>query len=169
MILPGILVIFARFLFFCVCDNCSHGKGPLRIDRFDNIMGFMKNMEKQTDRRKNPRFKAINDLAAIIQNDRSKIGTITGISRGGLAFRYIEFDKHEIDLKEQVKLAIICSSDNFHWHDVPCEIIMDGHSPPEYPFSLLPMRKCHVQFDEMMSDQISQMEDFIAKYTYISD
>ena len=126
-------------------------------------------MEKQTDRRKNPRFKVRDDLAAKIQKARSNLGIITDISRGGLAFRYIEFDKHEIDLKEQVKLAIICSSDNFHWHDVPCEIIMDGHSPPEYSFSLLPMRKCHVQFDEMTSDQISQMEDIIAKYTFTSD
>lgn len=126
-------------------------------------------MERQTDRRKYPRFKVRDNLAAKMQNDRSKLGIITDISRGGLAFRYIEFDKHEIDLKEQVELAIICSTDNFYWHDVPCEIIMDGHSPPEYSFSSLSMRKCHVQFDEMTSDQIFQMEDFIVKYTYTSD
>ena len=125
-------------------------------------------MEEQTDRRKHPRFKVRDSLAAIIQNDRSKIGIIADISQGGLAFRYIQSDKHEIVLKEQVKLSIICSSDNFHCHDVPCEIIMDGHSPPEYSFSLIPMRKCHVQFDEMTPDQISHMEDVIAKYTYTS-
>ncbi len=69
-------------------------------------------MGKHTERRKHPRFKLENVAVATL--GKSKVGIITEISKGGLAFRYIGFDQEDEEVfKGSQKVSIVHEGTGF--------------------------------------------------------
>ena len=119
-------------------------------------------MEQEVNRRNYHRFQV--RAGAIAALNDSKLGTITDISRAGLAFRYIDFGyEEEEDLKELQEVSIVNDA-GFALHNVPCIVIKDDYSLPEYPFSSLRMNKCRLQFVQLTAEQQSQLDYFIANF-----
>lgn len=129
---------------------------------FEERSEKMLDMEQEVERRNYYRFRV--RAGAIAALNDSKLGTITDISRGGLAFRYIDFGyEAEEDSVEAPEVSIVNDA-GFALHNVPCKIIMDDYSQPEYPFSTLRMNKCRLQFEELTPDQQAQLDYFIANF-----
>ena len=119
-------------------------------------------MEQEINRRNCHRFQV--RAGAIAALNDSKLGTITDISRTGLAFRYIDFgSEEEEDLRELQEVSIVNDA-GFALHNVPCKIIKDDYSLPEYPFSSLRMNNCRLQFVQLTTEQQSQLDYFIANF-----
>jgi hypothetical protein len=119
-------------------------------------------MEQEINRRNCHRFQV--RAGAIAALNDSKLGTITDISRTGLAFRYIDFGyEEEEDLRELQEVSIVNDA-GFALHNVPCKIIKDDYSLPEYPFSSLRMNNCRLQFVQLTTEQQSQLDYFIANF-----
>lgn len=122
-------------------------------------------MEEQTDLRKDSRYQARDGSVAILRSDTStKLGLITDISHGGLAFCYLDLE-HEEDFKSLLNVNIFREADGFSLFNVPCKIIMNNNSSYKKSIVLGPLRKCSVQFVELTSDKISQLEYFIENFT----
>ena len=119
-------------------------------------------MEQEINRRNYHRFQV--RAGAIAALNDTKLGTITDISRAGLAFRYIDFGyEEEEDLKELQEVSIVNDA-GFALHNVPCKIIKDDFTLPEYPFSSLRMNNCRLQFVQLTVEQQSQLDYFIANF-----
>ena len=102
---------------------------------------------------------------AIAALNDSKLGSITDISRDGLAFRYIDFgSEDEKECLESPTVSIVNDA-GFALHDVPCRIITDDYSQPEYSFSTLRMNKCRLQFVDLTPEQQAQLDYFIANFS----
>jgi hypothetical protein len=120
------------------------------------------NMKQEVERRSYHRFRV--RAGAIAALNDSKLGTITDISRDGLAFRYIDFGyEDEVESLVAPEVSIVNDA-GFALHNVPCRIIRDDYSQPEYPFSTLRMNKCRLQFVEMTPEQRAQLDYFIANF-----
>ena len=119
-------------------------------------------MEQQANRRNYSRFQV--RAGAIAALNDTKLGTITDISRAGLAFRYIDFGyEEEEDIKNLREVSIVNDA-GFALHNVPCKVIKDDYSLPEYPFSSLRMNKCRLQFVQLTAEQQAQLDYFIATF-----
>ena len=120
-------------------------------------------MEQHANRRNYHRFQV--RAGAIAALNDTKLGTITDISRAGLAFRYIDFGYvEEEDLKELQDVSIVNDA-GFALHNVPCKVIKDDYSLPEYPFSSLRLNKCRLQFVRLTAEQQAQLDYFIANFS----
>ena len=115
------------------------------------------------DERRNYRRLPVRAGAIAALND-SKLGTITDISRDGLAFRYIDFGYE--DKRDDLASAEACivTDAGFALHNVPCKIILDDSIQPEYPFSSIRTKKCRLQFAEMTPELRAQLNYFIANF-----
>jgi hypothetical protein len=119
-------------------------------------------MEQEVNRRNYHRFQV--RAGAIAALNDTKLGTITDISREGLAFRYIDFGYEEEESLKGLQEVSIVNDAGFALHNVPCKVIKDDYSLPEYPFSSLRMNKCRLQFIRLTAEQQSQLDYFIANF-----
>jgi hypothetical protein len=119
-------------------------------------------MEQQANRRKYRRYQV--RAGAIAALNDTKLGTITDISRAGLAFRYIDFGYEEQEDIKDLREVSIVNDAGFALHNVPCKVIKDDYSLPEYPFSSLRMNKCRLQFIQLTAEQQAQLDYFIATF-----
>jgi hypothetical protein len=119
-------------------------------------------MEQQANRRKYRRYQV--RAGAIAALNDTKLGTITDISRAGLAFRYIDFGYEEQEDIKDLREVSIVNDAGFALHNVPCKVIKDDYSLPEYPFSSLRMNKCRLQFIQLTAEQQAQLDYFIANF-----
>lgn len=120
-------------------------------------------MMNQVDRRKHPRFLVGYGAVAVLR--ASKLGKISDISRGGLAFSYINLeDGDEIAARISSEVSIIYDP-GFSLLDVPCNVIGDEVSTPEQQYGFFKMNKCRIQFYQLTPDQQTQLYYFIENFT----
>lgn len=122
----------------------------------------MINSDKFIERRFYERFRVQQGVYALLKNGSSKLGQIKNISKGGLAFKYIN---HGEQLNEPVAVDIFLSGHGFFLKGIPCKRISDIHVENYVPFSTFEMRQLSVQFGEMNDDQMTHLDAFIEKYT----
>jgi len=122
-------------------------------------------MKNHIDLRKHLRHHAREGSVAALGN--TKLGIIIDICKGGLAFRYIDFDLKDKKTvaKQSLAISIVRDVDRFYLCNVPCKIILDHYSLPGYFLSSLKMNKCSVQFGEMTSEKVLQLQYFIDNFT----
>jgi len=121
-------------------------------------------MGKHTERRKHPRFQVENMSVATL--GKSKVGIITDISKGGIAFRYLGFDKDDEEVfKGSQKVSIVNEGSGFSLLDAPCTMIRNYSARHEYYLSSLSMNRCCLQFDGLTPAQESQLDNFILYFT----
>ena len=123
----------------------------------------MDNRTEIIERRDHMRFRTQEDAFATLRGRHiSKLGQIIDISKGGLAFRYIDTGgppngSHELD--------IFLAENGFHLEKVACKTISDSEAEREHPFSTIKMRRRGVQFRALKKYQTSQLEYFIWNHT----
>ncbi len=122
----------------------------------------MKKNKDFAERRTFKRFEVKEGAFASLRGPISKLGPIKDISRGGLAFRYIDTG---VRPDRSFDLDISQTDNGFHMKDVPCKNISDSEISNEYHFSSIKMRRLGVQFSELTLDQTSQLEYFIQNHT----
>jgi hypothetical protein len=122
----------------------------------------MINSEKVIERRFNERFQAQQGVYALLKNGSSKLGQIKNISKGGLAFMYIN-DGEQIH--EATEVDIFLSGYGFILKGIPCKKISDIHVDNFVPFSTFEMRQLGVQFGEVSLNQLAHLDRLIEKYT----
>jgi len=118
--------------------------------------------EKPVEKRLQKRFRAQDDAYAMLRGSVSKLGKILDISRGGLAFRYIDIGERP---ESSFELEILVKGNGFHLNNVSFETISDFGSTKDFPFSSIPMRRRGGQFLGLTENQISELEYFMEHYT----
>jgi hypothetical protein len=126
----------------------------------------MINSEKIIERRFHERFQVHQGVYALLKNGSSKLGQIKNISKGGLAFMYIN-DGEQIQGPTEVDIFL--SGYGFILKNIPCKKISDIHVDNFVPFSTFEMRQLGVQFGEVSLQQLAHLNTFIEKYTTRSE
>jgi len=126
----------------------------------------MINSEKVIERRFHERFQVQQGVYALLKKGSSKLGQIKNISKGGLAFMYIN-DGEQI--QEPNEVDIFLSGHGFILKGIPCKKISDIHVDNYVPFSTFEMRQLGVQFGEVGLNKLAHLNTLIEKYTIISE
>ncbi len=137
------------------------------------------------DRRKHQRFIAMGGAFAIIRSRPSGLGQIETMSRGeiaiavfrsnpiqkgqiinisrrGLSFRYFAGEAQQ---GQPGELDILFADIKFYLGNIPFRIISDVEADNEFPSSSQKRKLLRVQFGELDSHQISQLDYFIQNCT----
>ena len=130
----------------------------------------MAGKKESIERKKHERFKVKNAAIAMIRPLNSDAATqkycqIINISKDGLSFRYI-YRKGESN--EQIKLDLLFIQDSIcftYLKNVPFEIVWVSNETSKTSSSHLKTRQLGVQFGEMTSHQISQLDRFLEECT----
>ena len=118
--------------------------------------------EKKAERRKYTRFRTRSGALIEVRSHQGKLGEIIDISKGGLAFRYIDIGDRP---KGSFELDIILKESGFRLEKVPARTISDFRATKHFPFSSTKTRRQGVEFGELTQKQSSQLEHFIRNYT----
>jgi hypothetical protein len=99
--------------------------------------------------------------------DSPKVGSITDISPGGLAFEYIGGENVS---RGDSSLDIFLHGNGLHPHDVCCEIVYENdiyipHVDDEFA-SLLTTRRCGIRFVRLSRFKREQIRFFIESNAY---
>lgn len=122
----------------------------------------MTESRNQVEKRKHKRFRAKEGAYAVLSGSVSKMGQILDISRGGLAFRYIDIGDRP---SETCALDILWEDSGLRLDNVAFEIISDLDASKDFPFSTIPMRRCGGKPTGLSNEQISKLEYFFQNYT----
>lgn len=118
----------------------------------------MNNPKNTNERRTQQRLPFQVKYGVVPLPESSKFGRIIDLSKGGLAFRY--FDNKAI-AAELFELDILFEDDNFYLEKLSCKIIADHAVPNGVAATPSNMRRCSVEFGQLIPHQISQLESFI--------
>jgi len=143
---------------------------------------MMTNKKEFAERRKHERFKVKSGAIAMIRPSpakpeqtkdmgmggnalaaKPKYCQIINISKGGLAFRYIDRNGK---LSEPFKLNVSFAQDSIsftYFKYVPCETVWTSHEASKPSSSRVKTMQRGVQFKELIRHQTSQLDRFIQK------
>lgn len=92
-----------------------------------------------------------------------QMGQIINISKGGLAFCYID---GEDEYNKLFDLDILFVQDSFYLKKVPANIVWVSQAVSKPSLSLLKSKQQGLQFEELTPHQISQLDLFLQNYTH---
>ena len=118
--------------------------------------------EENRERRKYTRFRAKDGALIELRSYRGKLGEIIDISKGGLAFRYIDIGDRP---KGSFEVEIFLKETGFRLEKVPARTVSDLKTTKYFPYSSTKTRRQGVEFGELTHNQISKLEHFIKNYT----
>lgn len=117
-----------------------------------------------SERRVYKRYNASDGAFAAISPNSFKLGQILNISRGGLAFQYIETKKNSAYTAVKEK-NLFLSSKRYYVQGIPFKTVADNYIPNDNPLSTIKMRRCSIEFGEMSFDQIINLDNYIINNT----
>ena len=119
-----------------------------------------------TEQRKNIRFLAQDNIIVVLRNDLTKIGEVKDISKGGLSFEHIYEGDSEGELSRK---TLFLWANEFSMSKVPCKVIYDILMPTPEEYESLAIRfitrRCGVEFEALIEDQMAQLDFFLKTYT----
>ncbi len=118
--------------------------------------------QRGAERRKHQRFQAEDGAMVTLRRYASLVGRIIDISKGGLAFRYMDTDERP---RGSFQLDILVERAGFLLEKVPAKTISDLELPKEFSYSPTTMRRQGVQFGDLTENQKSKLESFIRNHT----
>lgn len=118
--------------------------------------------EEPKERRKYTRFRAKDGALIEVRSHRGRLSEIIDISKGGLAFRYIDIGDRP---KGSFELDIFLKETSFRLEKVPAKTVSDLKTSKYFPYSSTITRRQGVEFGELTRSQISKLEHFIKNYT----
>jgi hypothetical protein len=119
-------------------------------------------MEDPLERRKHKRFLVQEGAFVELRDHRGKIGEIIDVSKGGLAFRYIDIGDRP---KESLELDIFLKHAGFRVENLPAETVSDVEITKTIHQSITIMRRHGVKFGKLTKSQKSRLEYFIRHFT----
>ncbi|MBU0986772.1 MAG: hypothetical protein KKH68_05910 [Proteobacteria bacterium] len=118
----------------------------------------MENVKERVERRQHKRFEVRKGIFAAVTSGLNKLGPIRDISKGGLAFRYVNGAEQ---LSGCFDLDIFSKEIGFQVKKVPFEIVSDFGIDEDVPFSTIKTRQCGGRFGHLADSQLSQLDLFI--------
>ena len=115
----------------------------------------MDKTEALLEQRKHKRFRPQEGTYAILRSPGKKLGQVINISRGGLAFRYIDIGERP---ERSFELDISIEEHGLILDSLSFETVSDFSASREFPFSSTPIRRRGGQFKSLKKNQISQLE-----------
>jgi hypothetical protein len=105
--------------------------------------------------------KSMGEIACeIYRSNPTKIGRINDISMGGLSFNYIDCMNES---KQPVVFDIVLAHCGLYLENLTCKIV-DSHDLEEDSLTPLTMKLLRVQFEGLLSDQISELHDLLENH-----
>ena len=132
-----------------------------------------------TSRRSHKRFKVKDGAFAVLYQDSSKLAQIIDISPAGFSFRYsdsqfIDNDRsghaffYQVDrrqLQDFSNFDIFLVDSGIYIDRIPCKVVSNFELEELDSPNSVNMRRCCIQFDELVPEQISDLEYFIQNCT----
>ena len=118
--------------------------------------------KKFVERRQLRRYKVKQGAFAAMMPVSNKLGQIVDLGKGGLAFLYIHIDNGN---NEGAELDIFVSNKEFYLPKLPVRQVSDVLVPNKIPNNPIVIRRRGVQFKELTSEQTSELDAFIQRYT----
>jgi hypothetical protein len=112
---------------------------------------------RHTDLRKYNRRRAHDGAFVDLRISPIKVGKIVDISRGGLAFRYLDVGDR---LREAFELDMYSRHNEFRMEKVSVKTVWDRQTPGQLAFSTR-TRLRGVQFGKLTQNQFSELECFL--------
>ena len=129
----------------------------------------MGNKEKRVELREYKRlYTQHGTVAALEESEFSlKVGLIANISKGGLAFCYLDQIRMKKGPNVTYEPVISWQVSDFFMDKIPCKVVSDEEITISASSSActMPMRFCRVQFGELLPQQSSRLEYFIENFT----
>ena len=136
-------------------------------------------MSKIISRRSHKRFKVKDGAFAVLYQDSSKLAQIIDISPAGFSFRYSDsqfidndrsgqaflFHDARQQLTDLSNFDIFLVDSGLYLDRMPCKIVSNFEVEEPESHNLVSMRRCCIQFDGLVSEQISDLEYFIDNCT----
>jgi hypothetical protein len=113
-------------------------------------------------RRKEARYRAIEDIFAVIKSNPGLLGNIIDISNQGLSFYCIANEKFYEDTFE---IDLFFSKKGYLTKKISCKKIFERIEHSQTPFSSLMMRRIGVSFIRLSTNQHKQVTHFISHLT----
>ena len=117
--------------------------------------------KRTIERRRSKRYSAVEGAYAAISPKSHKLGQITDISMGGLAFKYIDTNKEDKNNQGQSEKSIFLSSMGFYVGDLPFKTISDNEVTDTPSFSAMKVRERHVQFTDLSFKQLFDLDYYL--------
>ena len=121
----------------------------------------MTDTKKISEKRKYKRFKGKEGASAVLYKRDNIIGMIIDISRGGLAFRYMDEAK---ETRGTSQLGLFFTGEEFYLQIVQINTIYDVEEAHKVSFSNLRMRRCGVKFGKLTDYEAFLLKHFIGNY-----
>lgn len=139
-------------------------------------------MPKTISRRTQKRLKVKDGTFAVLFQDSSKLGEVLDISMAGFSFRYSDSEFIDNDrgghayLYQNSRKPLVGFKDidiflvdsGIYIDKIPCQIISNIDDSFESANSI-PLKRCGIQFDELLPEQVSDLEYFIKHCTVDSE
>jgi len=136
-------------------------------------------MGKTITRRSHKRFKVKDGAFAVLYQDSSKLAEIIDISPAGFSFCYSDSQFLDNDrsgqaylyhddrqqLKDFSNFDIFLVDSGIYLDRIPCKIVSNFEVEELDSANSVSMRRCCIQFDELVPEQISDLEYFINNCT----
>jgi hypothetical protein len=118
--------------------------------------------DRQKERRKDPRHRVKEGAFVIPQYSSGEAGQIVDICKGGLSFQYFANGNQ---LKSAFDIDILLFDTGYCLRNLNVSNISDlPDITNETPFTIFPIRRCGVRFNEMDDTQMTRLEKFIEDY-----
>jgi len=98
----------------------------------------------------------------MLRGPLGKLGQVIDISKGGLAFRYIDIGERP---DKSFDMDITLKNNGFRLENISFETLSDIEATKQFPFSSTKMRRCGGKFARLNHEQLSNLEYFIKNYT----
>ena len=115
------------------------------------------------ERRRHKRYRVKGETYAFLGEDT---GTLVDISKGGLSVHCAIFEKEPVF---PAHLDIFIAHPHFYLPDIPFSLVSEIQTVPALIFSLLTIKRLSMKFGPLTSDQLAQIEDFIACNTVVEN
>jgi hypothetical protein len=130
----------------------------------------MSSQTNTAERRKHERLQIKTKTFAAFfgPNSNRKIGEIINMSAGGMAFRYLNYEKEPygiISSDKPVEVDIFWQGDGYSLGKVPIKTISDSLISRISPVSLIAMRYCRLKFTELTPFQELLLKRFIKNHS----
>lgn len=125
-------------------------------------MEIDKPFEGNEHKTKHKRFLAQDGAFVELRDHRGKIGEIIDVSKGGLAFHYIDIGDRP---KGSLELDIYLKQTGFRLEKLPAKTVSDVGIPRSFHQGIITIRRHGVQFGKLTKSQKSRLEYFIRHFT----
>jgi len=115
-----------------------------------------------SERRKFRRLQAQENTFALLRGQVSKLGRVTDISSGGLAFHYVSIGER---LKGEFELDLVSPKHDLTLTCLPVKIVSNFERQSKTPSRQIRLRRVGVRFRELTQHQTSQLQHFMRHYT----